>query len=67
MKIPLDTLVYRLVRNYLRGTSMRKAALKVSDDKCFVIVCPSLCCSLEEDSFVHKCQIVYSETGQKWC
>nr|XP_024366455.1 CDPK-related protein kinase-like isoform X2 [Physcomitrium patens] len=28
VKIPLDTLVYRLVRNYLRGTSMRKAALK---------------------------------------
>lgn len=30
VKIPLDILVYRLVRNYLRASSMRKAALKVS-------------------------------------
>lgn len=28
VKIPLDILVYRLVRNYLRASSMRKAALK---------------------------------------
>lgn len=29
MKIPLDIIVYRLVRAYLRATSMRRAALKV--------------------------------------
>jgi serine/threonine protein kinase len=28
MKIPLDIIVYRLVRHYLRATSMRRAALK---------------------------------------
>ena len=32
MKIPLDIIVYRLVRAYLRATSMRRAALKVHDE-----------------------------------
>ncbi len=30
-KVPLDILVYRLVRNYLRSSSMKRAALKVSN------------------------------------
>ena len=30
MKIPLDIIVYRLVRHFLRATSMRRAALKVN-------------------------------------
>jgi hypothetical protein len=28
-KVPLDILIYRLVRSYLRSSSMKRAALKV--------------------------------------
>jgi hypothetical protein len=43
VKIPLDIIVYRLVRAYLRATSMRRAALKVNDEEyvssCFPLYC----------------------------
>ncbi len=58
-KVPLDILIYRLVRSYLRSSSMKRAALKVD---IYILLSFGLCevlCNLYSSSSLKNVLLLF--------